>query len=221
MEEIKLWLSSNGLGEYWHNFEEHGWEELSLLTEMSDVDLELCITKRGHRAKFKKALRSFTNASAASGNSASLNSAGDLEKNPVEVDGIGMPREEVNHASQLAHVTEITTQLDTAGSLHIARETGQTDSFDTAREVDRTERDAFREMDRTDSVDVVRELDRTCSVDAVPEADMTDSVETVRELNDAVHIVEGNRTEEEPDATTSTPARNEVSRFVEARIESW
>ena len=205
MEEVKNWLCSVGLGEYWHNFEKQGWDELTLLTEISDVDLASCITKPGHRAKFSIALRSFTNTSAASGSSASLNSVDDLDRKPFEVDG--MPKEKTNHASQLAQVTEITPQLDTAGSLHTARGIRRTDSIGTAREADTKE-----------SVDVVRKMDKTDSIDAVREAD---SVEIVQEVVDVLQIVKENRSETKQNERTSTPARNEVSRFEEANIESW
>ena len=58
MEEVRKWLSLNGLGDYSSNFEKDGWDDLSLLSEMNDCELKRCIQKPGHRARFRKALRS-------------------------------------------------------------------------------------------------------------------------------------------------------------------
>ena len=50
MEEVRKWLSLNGLGDYSSNFEKDGWDDLSLLSEMNDCELKKCIQKPGHRA---------------------------------------------------------------------------------------------------------------------------------------------------------------------------
>ena len=42
---------------YVTKFEEYGWDDKSLLSEMTDGDIEMCIPKPGHKAKFKRALR--------------------------------------------------------------------------------------------------------------------------------------------------------------------
>ena len=55
MDDLKAWLCDKGLGEHAPKFQEHGWDELSNLPDMTDCDIEMCITKRGHRVKFKKA----------------------------------------------------------------------------------------------------------------------------------------------------------------------
>ena len=56
--EVNIWLNDNGLGEYSDKFKEKGWDEISLLLEMSDGQIEMCIPKPGHVVKFKKALES-------------------------------------------------------------------------------------------------------------------------------------------------------------------
>lgn len=58
--EVNIWLNDNGLGEYSEKFKEKGWDEISLLLEMSDVQVEMCIQKPGHVVKFKKALESLS-----------------------------------------------------------------------------------------------------------------------------------------------------------------
>ena len=52
--EVQAWLRDNGLEEHATKFREHGWDDISLLQEMTDDDIEMCIKKRGHRVKFKK-----------------------------------------------------------------------------------------------------------------------------------------------------------------------
>ena len=54
--EVNDWLAENGLGEYSAKFKERGWDEVSLLLEMSDIQIESCIQKPGHVVKFKRAL---------------------------------------------------------------------------------------------------------------------------------------------------------------------
>ena len=58
-EEVSIWLEENGLGQYTTKFEEHGWDEISLLLEMTDAQIEKCISKPGHIARFKRALEIF------------------------------------------------------------------------------------------------------------------------------------------------------------------
>ena len=57
MEDLRNWLCANGLGDYFPALQKHGWDEMSLLNEMTDLQIEKCIPKAGHRAKFKGALR--------------------------------------------------------------------------------------------------------------------------------------------------------------------
>ena len=52
--EVQAWLRDKGLEEHASKFQEHGWDDISLLQEMTDDDIEMCIKKRGHRVKFKK-----------------------------------------------------------------------------------------------------------------------------------------------------------------------
>ena len=56
--EVNIWLNDNGLGEYTERFKEKGWDEISLLLEMTDSQIDTCIQKPGHVVKFKKALES-------------------------------------------------------------------------------------------------------------------------------------------------------------------
>ena len=56
MESVKIWLLRNGLGEYATKFEDDGWDDITLLTDIEDDDLKRIIGKRGHIVKFKKAL---------------------------------------------------------------------------------------------------------------------------------------------------------------------
>ena len=56
--EVSIWLNDNGLGEYTAKFKERGWDEISLLLEMTDSQIDTCIQKPGHVVKFKKALES-------------------------------------------------------------------------------------------------------------------------------------------------------------------
>lgn len=57
MEEVSRWLIENGLEEYCKAFKDNGWDELSLLSDMNDEDIEMCIQKRGHIVKLKRALK--------------------------------------------------------------------------------------------------------------------------------------------------------------------
>ena len=55
-DEVSVWLQENDLGQYSSKFSENGWDELSLLLEMSDDQIKKCIPKPGHIIKFKRAL---------------------------------------------------------------------------------------------------------------------------------------------------------------------
>ena len=57
MEEVKDWLCENGFGDYGQNFEDNGWDDLTLLPDMTYVQIKKCIHKEGHVAKFRKAAR--------------------------------------------------------------------------------------------------------------------------------------------------------------------
>ena len=57
MEKVQEWLCDNGFGEYAQNFEDNGWDDLTLLSEMTNVQIRKCIHKEGHVAKFRKAAR--------------------------------------------------------------------------------------------------------------------------------------------------------------------
>ena len=59
MHKVAEWLKENDLGQYIAKFEEYGWDELSVLSDMTLGDIAMCIQKPGHKAKFKRALRSF------------------------------------------------------------------------------------------------------------------------------------------------------------------
>lgn len=59
METVKDWLCKNGLGENCIHFEENGWDEMSLLPQMTCADIEMCIKKRGHIVKFKKSVEKY------------------------------------------------------------------------------------------------------------------------------------------------------------------
>ena len=206
MGEVKVWLSSNGLGEYWPNFEEHGWEELSLLTEMSEVELEVCITKAGHRAKFRKALRSLTNAFASSGNSESPSHADERQKFPCEMGTMPV----VNTTSSLTQRTGTLTQLSRAESKDTFPKEDDAESMETVQKTDTG----------LGQIDAVHEVDNTGTdpADTVQEIDKADSEAIVRDVKDALRIADDNRTETEPNVTI--PNRNEVSRFEESRTAS-
>ena len=60
MKEVRTWLNKNGLGEYTSKFEEFGWDDITLLEEMTDEHIEACITKPGHKVRFKKAIARLT-----------------------------------------------------------------------------------------------------------------------------------------------------------------
>ena len=57
MDRVAQWLRENDLEVYIQKFEEYGWDKLSVLLEMTEMDIEMCIQKPGHKAKFKRALR--------------------------------------------------------------------------------------------------------------------------------------------------------------------
>ena len=57
MEEVKEWLCENSFGEYCQNFEDNGWDDLTLLPDMTYVQIKKCIHKEGHVAKFRKVVR--------------------------------------------------------------------------------------------------------------------------------------------------------------------
>ena len=42
------------MGEFVFKFKEHGWDDVSLFSEMSDNDLRDCGMKAGHIAKFRR-----------------------------------------------------------------------------------------------------------------------------------------------------------------------
>ena len=210
MGEVKVWLSSNGLGEYWPNFVENGWEELSLLTEMSDTELEVCITKAGHRAKFRKALRSLTIASA-SGNSVGPSHADERQKISCEMGAMPVAANaQATCTPSLAHRTETLTQLDRSKSKDTFPTKNGAESMETVRETDTG----------PDQIDAVRGVDNTGSdpIETVKEIDKADTVATVVDVKDALRIADDNRTETEPDVTI--PTTNEVPRFEESRIAS-
>ena len=57
MDRLKDWLKRHNLKKYICKFEEYGWDDISLLYDMTETDIETCIQKPGHKAKFKKALK--------------------------------------------------------------------------------------------------------------------------------------------------------------------
>ena len=57
MEEVRKWLEENGLGCYASKFDVDGWDDITLLHEMTDSHIESCIQKPGHIVKFKRALK--------------------------------------------------------------------------------------------------------------------------------------------------------------------
>ena len=57
MEEVRKWLEENGLGCYASKFDDDGWDDITLLHEMTDSHIESCIQKPGHIVKFKRALK--------------------------------------------------------------------------------------------------------------------------------------------------------------------
>ena len=54
MEKVFTWLKNNNLGLYSPKFNEQAWDNLSLLEFMTNLDLEMCIAKRGDIARFKR-----------------------------------------------------------------------------------------------------------------------------------------------------------------------
>ena len=57
MHDVAEWLKENDLHQYITKFEEYGWDKLSVLSEMTEGDIEMCIQKPGHKAAFKRALK--------------------------------------------------------------------------------------------------------------------------------------------------------------------
>ena len=159
MEDVKAWLSSNGLGEYWQNFEEHGWDELSLLAKMSDEEIVACIKKAGHRAKFREAIKSLTYANAVSHSAES-----GCKRHAVE-----RQRERTNTAvPSLPAFSETTAQLHE----NDRTESRFTGPFNTTSEVERIESrytgplNTASDADRTEStytglLNTTSEVDRT------------------------------------------------------------
>lgn len=56
MEKVQTFLCDNGLGEYWPSFRDNGWDDISVLPNITDAQLEKCIKKDGHRMKFEMAI---------------------------------------------------------------------------------------------------------------------------------------------------------------------
>lgn len=57
MDRVSEWMREHDLEVYIEKFEEQGWDTLPVLLEMTESDIEMCIQKPGHKAKFKRALR--------------------------------------------------------------------------------------------------------------------------------------------------------------------
>ena len=234
MEEVRVWLSSNRLGEYWQNFEEHGWDELSLLTEMSDDDLEMCITKRGHRAKFRNALRSLNKAPANSGDTSTPFPVKDRADNADEVGRVSTG--DVNQSTPLAAPTATTANLSATdakyvahgsemmGSIGVTLEDDKMNSADTRQEYTTESVDAVRTVDKSDPVNTVLELDRsTVGIDRrkLAEVVRTDLVEIVSGAAEAPRTEDENETETESNASCSVVSNDngEVTRLDENRIQ--
>ena len=192
MEDVTIWLCEHDLGDYCHKFEEHGWDELSLLAEMSDVQLEKCIKKEGHRAKFRKALRKLTSASVISGVSANPSPVSSLTEIPWEFGAVS--RKGTDHASH-SHtpITETTASLDGVVLMGTIQKVDRTTSIEPYLEVDRiyskdtaqrvggkTSMCADQEIDGEKLIVTVRVVDGTESREAVREADSVDSTGTNR-----------------------------------------
>ena len=229
-----MWLSSNGLGVYWQNFEEHGWDELSLLTEMSDDDLEMCITKRGHRAKFRKALCSLSKAPGNSGNTLTHSPVKDHADNADEVGRVST--EDVNHATLLATATEAAENLSATDAKYVAQgsemldsvgitlEDDKMNSAETGQEFTIESVDAVRTVDKSDPVNSVLELDRsTVGIDGRKSARIvrTELVEIVPGATEASRTDDDNETETESNASSSVVFNDndKVSRLDENGIQ--
>ena len=53
----EIWLQRNGLGQYFSNFKDDGWDILDVFTDMDEQDIQQCIDRPGHRKKFQLALK--------------------------------------------------------------------------------------------------------------------------------------------------------------------
>ena len=56
VDQVAEWLRENDLEEYFPNFVNYGWDHLSVISEMTESDIEMCIQKPGHKVKLKRAL---------------------------------------------------------------------------------------------------------------------------------------------------------------------
>lgn len=56
VDEVAEWLRKNDLEEYFPKFVEYGWDHLSVISEMTESDIEMCIQKPGHKVKLKRAI---------------------------------------------------------------------------------------------------------------------------------------------------------------------
>lgn len=142
MEEVNSWLCSNGLGEYFPKFKEHGWEELSLLPEMSDSELVMCITKPGHRAKFRKALRALAGASGTCGMSVSSYPAAEREGISCKEGAVSKEGTTDTTSSSLAPTNTVTAMSTTSH---------ETESIETVRDVT----DGFKMVDTNRSEEYI------------------------------------------------------------------
>ena len=57
MEEVYNWLTEYHLGRYSPSFKENAWDNLSLLLNMTETDIDICIARRGDIARFKNSLK--------------------------------------------------------------------------------------------------------------------------------------------------------------------
>ena len=200
MEDTKAWLISNGLGEYWSKFEEQGWDELSLLAEMSDVDIEACITKAGHRAKFRKVLKSLSS-TPPTVNLASHSQMDSHQNMSCAVSGSPIGQDTNLDEPSLAAIPNAKTQL---------LERNRTESRITDSGVDRTE-----------CTETVQEHDIAVTFPKNIETgvDRTNVEGAVNGVMDVPGIIDDNQTENEPTVTSSVTTRQETSRFEETRLE--
>ena len=54
---VETWLQRNGLGHYFSNFQNEGWDVLEVIYDMNELDISKCIELPGHRMKFQMALK--------------------------------------------------------------------------------------------------------------------------------------------------------------------
>ena len=57
MEQVYNWLTECHLGRYSPSFKENAWDNLSLLLNMTEMDMDICIARRGDIARFKNSLK--------------------------------------------------------------------------------------------------------------------------------------------------------------------